>query len=601
MQQPEARALYSSLLKTEKEITPDLLIKVATDQGFSPAQLQLLAQVHNSASTIAHLRNAGNSPTRGNNFSTIDVNDLTSKYASMNVPLKSHPPIETTKTAAPRRVNIVETDNRSDAFNWFGDRKEKAAGLTIDDFMGLQEKVAACECVLCPECASKNTKEAGESVTCSDCGHGYEDEVRIPLQCALESGYIGKLKTATEKLLIRAQLNADKDALEANNLISGIGGVLKTAKFYEIQQDLSMASDDAVASGLLLSIKRAGDEEFDAAKHPRKFVAADRHGVIPTILKAAKLVKTADAAEQLVDYCNTIIPRLRDYGLKIASGDAEALEKWQWWVKQAAPVQGGWHNIYREPTVDRAQVDEFRANDRAIAEAAARALSGAEARADDSGDYYVGGRRATDGMRINEVNGSNPDTGGIEPPRNTPPEEDPPREAPPRPTGRPNFLFLPVEEKEKPEKQTQSRGVQSYQPTKSIRDILRGMRSDVASMAPDRSKDTSTIRDGVRDARTAALMMRFMHTDDVISSAEPRRVVQLSNDLINVSPDLAAMPERFRAALREAIAYDGTTVDGLTSQAKLTKEIPAAQQAAYKQKGEKSAPTPEVETEKSKK
>ena len=122
MQQPEARALYSSLLKTEKEITPDLLIKVATDQGFSPAQLQLLAQVHNSASTIAHLRNAGNSPTRGNNFSTIDVNDLTSKYASMNVPLKSHPPIETTKTAAPRRVNIVETDNRSDAFNWFGDR-----------------------------------------------------------------------------------------------------------------------------------------------------------------------------------------------------------------------------------------------------------------------------------------------------------------------------------------------------------------------------------------------------------------------------------------------------------------------------------------------
>ena len=72
----------------------------------------------------------------------------------------------------------------------------------------------------------------------------------------------------------------------------------------------------------------------------------------------------------------------------------------------------------------------------------------------------------------------------------------------------------------------------------------------------------------VEDVRRGFLLRRVIHTDPVLSEANPHKVAKYYNELADAYPDLATSPDSLRLLLREAVAYDGLpleTIKNLTS------------------------------------
>lgn len=65
----------------------------------------------------------------------------------------------------------------------------------------------------------------------------------------------------------------------------------------------------------------------------------------------------------------------------------------------------------------------------------------------------------------------------------------------------------------------------------------------------------------VEDVRRSLLLRRTIHTDPVLSEANPHKVAKYYNELADAYPDLASNPSSLKLLLREAVAYDGLPLD----------------------------------------
>jgi hypothetical protein len=556
MNQPEASALYKKMLESASPIDGEAIIKVATDRGLSTAQVQMLAQIHNSASTMAHLRSSGNSDNRSDTFQTINVPELSAKYAALNVPLKDHPSSNSRPTPVDRHVNVVD---QGDSDSWFTVRvaSTKRDEVQVGEHFNTTPPVV--KYANCPDCGGEDVKIASEVVCCGSCGRGYPDSITTPIKCAKELLVIDRFNANYLSAKIAAELTADKSMQAVNTMLRELSGIVKTARAVEIYQDVTMHGGGALE---LAIVKQASGTDYDAASVPKKFVVEDRHKCVELVKKIAAVMREASQADDFIEYVDGILPKLRDMKVKVASNDADALHAWLRW--KAAAAAGGFARASRtspEPTESDTTAGPAPRID-ADQEQAYRDAAGG------------GGSAAplTDEEQVAQE------------------QQSPPREAVPaaRPPYEGNMSMLPMEIPDDPRGQERQQPQGQPSVKKTLRELIAQAKADVGQFAPDRTKDNMTIRNGVRDAHAGAMLMRFMHLDDVISSAPPDRVMRLNDDLLASAPDITRQPERWRAALREMLTYDSPTVDGLTAQGKLT-----AGNKSNEASGKASKPAPE--------
>lgn len=543
MNQPEASALYRKMLESDVTIDDEAIIKVATDRGLSTAQVQMLAQIHNSASTMAHLRSSGNSDNRSDTFQTINVPELSTKYAALNVPLKDHPSSNSKSTSIDRHVNVVD---QGDSDSWFTVRvaSTKRDEVQVGDHFDTTPPVV--KYASCPDCGGEDVKTSSDGVCCGSCGHGYPDGVTTPIKCAKELSVIDRFNTEYLSAKIAAELTADKSMQAVNTMLRELSVIAKTARAVEIYQDVTMHGGDALE---LAIVKQASGTDYDAVSAPKKFVVEDRHKCVELVKKIAAAMREASQADDFIEYVDGILPKLRDMKVKVASNDADALRAWLRW--KTAAVSGVFS----------------RAQEAAKADAAASPAP----RVGPENAAYIAQTVATNRAATVGDEGSaaplSPAEQVVQDPPDPQPEEDVPVERPPYEG---NMSMLPMEIPDDPRGQERQQPQGQPSVKKTLRELIAQAKADVGQFAPDRTKDNMTIRNGVRDAHAGAMLMRFMHLDDVISSAPQDRVMRLNDDLLASAPDITRQPERWRAALREMLTYDSPTVDGLTAQGKLT-------------------------------
>lgn len=79
----------------------------------------------------------------------------------------------------------------------------------------------------------------------------------------------------------------------------------------------------------------------------------------------------------------------------------------------------------------------------------------------------------------------------------------------------------------------------------------------VKGMFGGRNTDQETMDLGMRDARHIAVLQNLLTTDEILSEAEPDRVVAIYNTIRETAPELAGDVNVMRVLLRSAIQHDG--------------------------------------------
>lgn len=554
MNQPAAQALYQKLQK-EGPVTEDALIKTATSNGLSTAQLGMLAQIHNSANTIRHLRQNTDNGARGSEFDTIDVAALTAKYASQNVPLKNHPPEAKGPDASADypglNVRIIDATGSNQIVLKSASTQPPAVNVTHNAYDVFYPVDRPKQTPRCSRCRSDEVKLAADGNTqCEHCGHGLPDELRGAIQCKQATvevdGYLKGYEAFRDEMMFMRH--------ESAKAITGISEQLRVkiasgVKFHVLHEDVKMAEVDPLAEQAILAlVKTASDVEHDPAKHGQVMLRRDRTSLLQEVVKLAASIREHEDLSRLIENCDTVMPQLRDMQRWLGSGEVDAADSWASWKQQklSAVAWDDDADTVTQTPPPKSKTDVNPDNIQAIHEAAKREE---EAKRRESSNEEV----------LMEVPAGSDTVGsgsGDEPP--------------PQHSGH-YFTFLQPLKRPDDKAPVAKERVGSSSPSVSLLDTLKQVQGMTAGIGPER-RDTTGLRNGVRDARTAMTIARLMRSDDIIAEASPDRVIALANELLDVSPEIGQNPERLRSALREAIGYDATTADSLSQQAKLTEQ-----------------------------
>jgi hypothetical protein len=89
-----------------------------------------------------------------------------------------------------------------------------------------------------------------------------------------------------------------------------------------------------------------------------------------------------------------------------------------------------------------------------------------------------------------------------------------------------------------------------------VNDLLNSITSKERTNKAQRNTDLS-----VEDVRRAINIRRMIGTDAVLKEADPREVLEIYNSVARLNPDIAHNMPAMKLLLREAVSYEGLTLD----------------------------------------
>ena len=569
MNDREAAAIIKELVPYIQASGPDALIKYASEHDLAPAQLEKLGQVTNRLITLHHIETADD---RGSSVPLLDVPGMVSRYANADAVEKAAGVRMVVETHDVRQIDLTRLFMQE--AGWADFEKVAAVGdplTSVLEFSGLLTKLQTAHWEADTETeehealgdlydALRGCLDRYVESAMGDAGVRHMEPAEVDLSPNIDRrALVGDIKTAV-KVLQRSAKKADSEAL-LNIAAEMEEHVLKA--IYKLDNKVEKAAEVTD-----LDIEDAANDVYGQAVLDREKAAsvvasliADGHGEIHSVAMAEReaLAEGYDPERVKLAF-DWLCAMPKAAGAERFEGQARVRS-----MSAETRLSRAVSDLVEAHTV----VDLSRDVSREMGKAAAVAAPPVDAD-DDLNDEPT--RPQTSG---DEYTADADNQGGADDQQQETAHQDRGYESEEGGGGGGSRPSKPSGAKKTDSKSDSKGGGGSVGDIAGFLAAPVGLVADSMSTAADMTNNALSAITGKERQNTAqrkldvsvddivrtVMIRRMVATDPILREADPRRVLEVYNAVARLNPSVASNPEQLRLALREAVSYDGLTLD----------------------------------------